>query len=565
MTTKQLFSQTHQGQLIIEAFSHAASKEVRDMIPIEYHEYLEHRPQIALDMITELLQWSNEAMVQQTEAVDARMGILTVCVANLRYAYEREDQWAIKLYKQLWTLLKNKLSPTTVNHPFWRLWFNLCYQERLPIPESVKLSYTQWVFDPARKTPSFQSPPDVLDILNSILEESPNMTEFDIADMFFSQSEALPPTAKAGIAIMLLKSNDPMAMDSAVLFLLHPESRVRQCVLAAMKTLFDEQPDLVLPSKSMMRLLRIRDWWPLSERKPLEQLIKLLRKRADDFFVPTPMDVLSMKASPIDGTGVQSFIFNLTRQRQYYLMGGLVKRSVGIRDIIMTDPLSRHELEALNRRMTQDSAERHTSFRHVRMGYLSSIISHHIAAGHKHGEVPEHHLLRVMECVTTDVWRAKVLNFNQALENLLNAFPKPLTDEFIHTSLKKSGSWMRDKAFVQSWFEQSETVDALVNQYSQLINGKRLIKRVPAMKAVYEAILEPKRQQWAEHFIWMALWSQSHAKPNERAWKDFTVLAKCLIDGMALSSIPLMTDVCYQTVMVSAETMTDRNTHLTCV
>lgn len=74
--------------------------------------------------------------------------------------------------------------------------------------------------------------------------------------------------------------------------------------------------------------------------------------------------------------------------------------------------------------------------------------------------------------------------------------------------------------------------------------------------------MEPRREQWLLHFLWMTLWAKPHARHNEYLWKDCLVLAIKIKEGMALKDIPLMQMIAELNIIASLETMEVRKTHL---
>ena len=83
------------------------------------------------------------------------------------------------------------------------------------------------------------------------------------------------------------------------------------------------------------------------------------------------------------------------------------------------------------------------------------------------------------------------------------------------------------------------------------------------MDAVFAEEMELKRWQWVFHFLWVALWLKASAKPHETAWQDSFFIAYAIHQGTPLADIPIMREICYQSVVNSMETMHERRTHLT--
>ena len=82
------------------------------------------------------------------------------------------------------------------------------------------------------------------------------------------------------------------------------------------------------------------------------------------------------------------------------------------------------------------------------------------------------------------------------------------------------------------------------------------------MDAVFSEEMESQRDQWIFHFLWIAIWARSKARKNEKIWQDAFLIAYALHTGMPIKSIPIMREICHQSVLNSIETMHERRTHL---
>lgn len=55
---------------------------------------------------------------------------------------------------------------------------------------------------------------------------------------------------------------------------------------------------------------------------------------------------------------------------------------------------------------------------------------------------------------------------------------------------------------------------------------------------------------------------ESQGKRNEKMWRDSFLIAYTIHEGTPLKEIPVMQEICRQTVINSVETMHERRTHL---
>ncbi len=103
----------------------------------------------------------------------------------------------------------------------------------------------------------------------------------------------------------------------------------------------------------------------------------------------------------------------------------------------------------------------------------------------------------------------------------------------------------------------------MVNQCCSFVDGVKVCSFDEAEAAVFEKELERNREQWIFHFLWIALWLKAAAKKNELMWQDSFIIAYAIQQGQPLKSIPIMREICKQSVIYSMETMQERRTYLT--
>ena len=82
------------------------------------------------------------------------------------------------------------------------------------------------------------------------------------------------------------------------------------------------------------------------------------------------------------------------------------------------------------------------------------------------------------------------------------------------------------------------------------------------MQAVFIDEMELHRDHWLSHFLWITLWLKAGARKNEKTWQDSYFIAYAIHSGMPLNAIPIMVEICRESVINSIETMQERRTHL---
>ncbi len=74
--------------------------------------------------------------------------------------------------------------------------------------------------------------------------------------------------------------------------------------------------------------------------------------------------------------------------------------------------------------------------------------------------------------------------------------------------------------------------------------------------------MEPNRDKWLFHFLWIALWVKSKSRKNEKIWQDSFLIAYAIHSGIPLTEIPILQEIARHSIFNSVETMEDRRSHL---
>ena len=138
----------------------------------------------------------------------------------------------------------------------------------------------------------------------------------------------------------------------------------------------------------------------------------------------------------------------------------------------------------------------------------------------------------------------------------------PFTPDSIQASFKRSKSWPQNKRFTESWYVENAHIDKLVNRCCSFIDGVKVCCFEDAMKGVFAKEMELHRDRWLFHFLWIALWLKVKTRKNEKVWQDSFFVAYAIHTGTALDAIPIMHEICHETIVNSIETMQERRTHL---
>jgi len=516
--------------------------------------FLDDSQKTSLLLIKKLAQGSKEPNYQM-----ACSALFAHALTSLRYNYERHEVWAKRLYGKIGEAL-SQYAPHCSTDCVINI-IQAFYEARLDVPEHFK----EWSMEALAPDDASMPSPEALhaygqNMVESLFEEQPDMTAFELSDLLFQSLHAMPPETLGVIVNCLLESPRTAAQDAAVLFLLHPNSKNRAQAINILSEISEHQS---LTPESLRRLVIIRQWSPDGERQPIDTLIARQRKRGALFAeTPKPPAIVRYEASMFDGSGVQLIFFETQQGKQHQLGGLLVKREVGIRDAWITPThLPSKELRAVKKEMQQ---ERPLVMLQVDGDYVARIVSHYIALNTNNDETPEPHLLEIHEHLGAPGWRAEPTSIETLLTALIaEVNPDGISAAWIEQSLERSGNWMGYEEFTESWFEVSPNIDALINRHTLRINGTHQINRNAALQELSSKGFEALRYKWVELFSWMALMAKSQLiADNCMLWKDFATLAYVLHQGQAMHDIPLMQSMVHDSLSISIDSMKERGGYL---
>ena len=200
------------------------------------------------------------------------------------------------------------------------------------------------------------------------------------------------------------------------------------------------------------------------------------------------------------------------------------------------------------------------TLREVDLSYFVMMVEHFLAVSIEKGEIPNIQFLEMQELLGVRLRPVK-LDLDYLFEQMSIQIT-PFTQEVISESLRRSKSWLKNKSFTESWYLENPIVDKIVNHNSSFVDGIRVCRMEDAMDAVFSEEMEIHRDKWQFHFLWIALWMKAKEKRTEKIWRDSFLIAYSIYKGTPLQEIPVMREICRQTVINSVETMQERRTHL---
>ncbi len=508
-------------------------------------------PEYAFQLI-ELLNNLDENIVHEGPPIySACIYAFDVCVAQLQSATEINHKAFAKVLPQLMNSLAELINKRKHSLSYWLPILNAFYEVHVELTQALKDAYFDLANEegdePDEKDDEFSH----LESIRDLIHELSDLSVFDIAENFFAQSYAMPADFFTDLILDLYSISE--GQDIALLTLLHPKQEVREVVIATLDQIIDK---ITFSSISLSRLQTIKYWYPEHYYPLFERWIKTQRKKEVIFAPELITASAKFKATEIDGSGSQGVFIHARKKRKNRLGGLLLKYGVGIKDTWITPAISAAEVSDYYHQAFTESV----TLREVDRDYFQMVVEHFLAITINHGDVPSLYFLELQEELG--------LRLRPSLLDLDNLFTQlsvgiiPFTQEIMNASLKRSKSWLKSKPFTESWYIESPLIDKIVNHNSSFVDGTKVCRLEEAINDVFAEEMELDRDKWQFHFLWIALWLKAKERKNEKAWQDSFLIAYVIREGQPLKEIPVMYEICRQTVINSVETMQERKTHL---
>lgn len=520
-----------------------------DPDPQLYAFFFQH-PEYAFQLIEIINNMDEESIHDGPPLYSACIFALDICVAQFQAATEANNKIVAKSLIQLMNFLADIINTNKHSLSFWLPILNAFYEVHVELTPELKDAY----FELASQEDETIDEGDQfshLDSIRELIKELSDLSIFDIAENFFAQSYAMPAEFFSDLIVDLYSIEE--GQDIALLTLLHPKAEVREIAVATLDQLMDK---VTLSSVSLSRLQVIKYWYSTAYHETFNRWIKNQRKKGVVFDSEPVLANMLIKATEVDGTGSQGIFIHVRKNRKNRLCGLLLKDGLGLKDAWITPIIPATEVADYYRQ----AFEENVTLREVDIEYFQLIVEHFLAISVEHNDIPYLHFLEVQELLGIRL-RPNKLDLNHLFDQL-SVQIAPFTEEVIQNSLKRSKSWLKSKPFTESWYLESPAIDKIVNHNSSFVDGVKVCRLADAMAAVFAEEMELNRDKWQFHFLWIALWIKAKARVNEKVWEDSFLIAYTIYNGTPLSEIPVMKEICHQTVINSVETMQDRRTHL---
>ncbi|MCE0722223.1 hypothetical protein [Legionella resiliens] len=507
------------------------------------------QPELAFKL-TEIISNLEENLDEGLSVYSACVFALDICVAQLQGAAESNNKVTAKTLVQLMNHLAEMINLRKHTLSFWLPVLNSFYESHVELTEDLKNAYYELASDEEELIPEGE-PISHLDAIRDLIHELSDLNVFEIAENFFAQSYAMP--ADFFVDLMADLYNIEEGADIGLLILLHPKAEVREI---AVHTLDQIIRVVTLSSISLSRLQTIKYWYPKQYHELFDSWIKIQRKRGVVFAPEPEVAKVVIRATEVDGTGSQGVFLHVRKHRKNRLCGLLLKYELGLKDAWITPSLS---VKDVKNYYTQ-AFDENVTLREVDLSYFTMMVEHFLEVTIKKGETPNVQFLEIQELLGVRLRPVK-LDVDYLFEQL-SIQVTPFTQEVISASLRRTKSWLKTKSFTESWYLENPLIDKIVNHNSSFVDGIRVCRMEEAMEAVFSEEMELHRDKWEFHFLWVSLWMKAKEKRNEKMWCDSFLIAYTIHEGTPLKEIPVMQEICRQTVINSVETMQERRTHL---
>tara|TARA_B110000879_G_C11143502_1_gene501383 strand:- start:5 stop:1672 length:1668 start_codon:yes stop_codon:yes gene_type:complete len=522
----------------------------------ELYDAISQKPEYGIDVMSLLPKTESSsddtedtASLEPSPQLMASLHFIEICLVQVKLAQEQFQRWADELLTRYQTTLLSLIEQYPDN-ACWLAVINLFFDAELTVTEEIKEKYLE-VMSQSQGDDEAQEHQQV--IVEQLLSDNSDATDFEIAELFLSQTNALPQDYFPSFLKELLTFNMPKATNSAILFLLHPTMEIRDTIIQHAGAIFE---DIILPGESMSRLLMIRHWLPEVEKGAIELLINEQRKKSAPFADLRQAEIREIHATEMDGTGAQAIFLLVKRKKGFQAAGLLVKRYYGIKDTWLSPIMSKAEAK----NYAKDSVYGDFFVKKIDQNYLDTLIADHIHQAQKIDAVPHLNLLELQE-ITGSQWQAQPIQIEQTIEQLLVEHPV-IDAAYQKKSFARSDNWYRKYKFTESWYDESPELDRLVNQFCTFVDGIKQCHVSNALPTIIEQYFEARREQWLEHFLWLALWAKPSARHNEYLWKDALVVTCALFNNQPMMELPIIRVIAEHSILQSVETMENRKTHL---
>ncbi len=488
--------------------------------------YMDDHPQELLDMLDALV--NQVATEGDDNLTQAYLMLLGVQLEHIRYQVDRDYDWAKELIARFQQQVIELADTGRLSDMLLQQIIVSLREARLQVDPRLFQAVTAAMETEAKSNVEV---PDLDGLLASLARDA-GSDEFQVAAMATELTYPMPVEMRLTLAAAMLHSSYPILQNTVPLLLLDDMEPMRQGVMQML-----QQGVKQLTPVGLRRLIAIRNWLFPHDRSRLDPVIKVARQRGIECAQWESGRQAEIYGTMVDGSGAMGFMIVTVINRKYMLSSILVRLHAGVLDAWI-DP-EPHSKRTINQYLSQVSQSRPLI---VSRAYLDRAVQHHLAVGGHYNRLPLPGLLAVAERLGATDWQPDELNLEATIDRLFEELPEQHKQaDVIEYCLQESHFWSIVSGATHSWFEDDQ-------QVAELLAASRARKQHTLVKQVLREVIEPHRLRWAEKSFWAALWFRDSQGLNNPFWINFLQVARALVKGRSVETIPMMENIARLTV-----------------
>jgi hypothetical protein len=521
----------------LDQFAHRIAKQIEQRkvpdLTNELADYLDSHPDLALESLEAFVR-AVEAESGPTSLAEAYLVLMGKQLEFLRYGTDRNLAWANEMVDAFQRRLAELARSGRLDGGLVAAVAGALREAKIsPTPDLVAAigDLFENDFDPD----DAPSPADLDEVLAELVEVSSG-DPFAIADSLAETLYATPTAVRQVLAGTAAGCEFPEIREAAALMILDPDPEIRRGVV----TIFERDPKALTP-EAFRRMIAVRNWLPEVDRAALDRAARAARS-IDAACASWPDgEATEIHASAIDGAGAQGFLIVSRAGKRHRISSVLIRHDTGILDAWSGAPATKKEVSD-----TLDHAHQSTAIHTISREFLDRAVCHGLATSMAAGTPPPLGLIQVAEAIGGATWNPSLVDWRAEADALVALMPEALGRlDTIESLLKDCGAWIWADPVAESWFEDDATV-------TELLHKHRRRSEDVLIDMVLREILEPRRDVWAERFLWTALWMKEGSPGDDRLWCGFAATAREMANGRPLDQIPVMEEIAVATAEIHA-------------
>ena len=455
--------------------------------------------------------------------------VLQALLERLRFRRDRGYADATKLIADFQAELAARTEAGELDGSVLALLSSALHQAKIPVSQEFAAASAKRAIDEDEGEPSAA---DLHAALAGILK-SCGGDPFSIATSLIETGHGRPAEHRGVLAEALALDAAPAARAAAVLFLLDPDSAIRQEVSGVLLRVAAS-----LTPIDVRRLIAVRNWRPENERVQVDAIVRKARAAGTDCAQWEAGSVETALATPVDGSAAQAFMVISPAGRKKRLSSILTKD--GIAQTSIGEPQTGRQIETSIDDLGAPTIE-------VTRLYLDGMVSHHLALGIDKGEVPPLGLLEVAETIGGADWQPARMDFHETLAKLMSEIPTDMREGgSLASVLDRSGELADLEVVAEAWFEDDQLV-------AKAVESAGVRDRDKLAGYLLQGLLAARRGRWADIFLRTALCMRAAVPNDDLCWRELALVAQAVAEGRDLIEIGLMRDIALRTIEVLSE------------